>query len=244
MPDLIFKRHEALIRDERIIVAATSEQLFENAQKYRSKNLLLSTNGVDIEHWKNKSVEPPNDLKSALTGRIVVGYHGALAKWIDFDLLYMIADHGDYELVLIGYEHDQEFEKSGLKKHPRVHFLGNKSYFDLNLYVSYYDIAILPFKKTKFTDGVSPIKIFEYMAASKPIVATDLRECRKYQSCLIAKTKEEFILQLSTAINLRNNPDYHSTLDGESKESTWYIKAIDVLDMAGIIKAKTSLSPR
>ena len=136
--------------------------------------------------------------------------------------------------MLIGHEHDDELPKSGLKEHPRVHFLGSKSYFDLNAYAAYYDIAILPFKKSNLTEAVSPVKIFEYMAALKPIVSTDLRECRKYKSCLIAETNEEFMAQLKIATSLRNDADYLSILDAEARENSWQAKTAEILKLAGV----------
>ncbi|MFZ5879284.1 MAG: polysaccharide pyruvyl transferase CsaB [Chloroflexota bacterium] len=236
VPDLVHRRHEAILKDERVIVVTTADQLYEEVGRYRSRNFLLSTNGVDVDHWRIARGTPPEDLKPALTGRVIVGYHGALAKWTDYELLRMIADEGSYELVLIGHEHDDELPKSGLKAHPRVHFLGSKSYFDLNTYAVYYDIAILPFRKSELTEAVSPVKIFEYMAARKPVVSTDLRECRKYRSCLIAETNEEFMAQLQRAVELRDDPDYLKTLDKEANENSWRAKTVEMLKMAGVKK--------
>ena len=234
VPELVHRRHEALLNDERVIVVATSDQLYEEVQKHRSQNFVLSTNGVDVDHWRVPKGNPPEDLKPALTGRTIVGYHGALAKWTDYDLLRTIADEGSYELLLIGHEHDDEFSKSGLKEHPHVHFLGSKTYFNLNAYAIYYDVAILPFKKSNLTEAVSPVKIFEYMAALKPIVSTDLRECRKYKSCLIAETNEEFMAQLKCATSLIHDAEYLKVLDTEAKENSWQKKTADVLKLAGV----------
>jgi glycosyltransferase involved in cell wall biosynthesis len=234
VPDLVFRRHEALLKDERVIVVATADQLFEEVQQQRLKNLVLSTNGVDLEHWRKTKGKPPEDLRPVINGNTIIGYHGALAKWIDYELLHAIADKGCYELLLIGYEHDEEFSKSGLKEHPRVHFLGSKSYFDLNSYTPYYDVAILPFKKTKLTDSVSPVKMFEYMAALKPIVTTDLRECEKYKSCLVAKSKEEFMSQLEMATKLKDDPDFLRVLDAEARENSWQQKTTEILRLAGV----------
>jgi polysaccharide pyruvyl transferase CsaB len=234
VPDSVYQRHSAILKDERVIVVATSDQLFEEVQGFRSNNFILSTNGVDLEHWRIAKGTPPEDLKPALNGNLVVGYHGALAKWIDYGLLRMIADDGSYELVLIGHEHDAAFSESGLKDHPRVHFLGSKTYFELNNYAVYYDIAILPFKKTELTQAVSPVKIFEYMATRKPVVTTDLRECKKYQSCLVAGTSMEFMEQLNRASKLRNDPSYLGLLDKEAAENSWENKILEILRLAGV----------
>ena len=196
--------------------------------------MIMSTNGVDLENWRIPKADPPQDMKPAFTGNTIVAYHGALAKWLDYDLLRMIADEGSYELVLIGHEHDDVFEKSGLKTHPRVHFLGSKPYSQLNKYAAHYGVTILPFKKSNLTEAVSPVKIFEYMAALKPIVTTDLRECKKYKSCLTAGTNEEFMLQLKRATELMNDEEYLNMLDTEAKENSWEHKTIEILNMAGV----------
>ena len=235
IPDVVHQRHTDLLKDERVTAVATSDLLLEDVRRHRSRNFLLSTNGVDLDHWRIEKGSPPMDLVPALNGKLVVGYHGALAKWIDYRLLRSIAEDGSYELVLIGFEHDGEFAGSGLKSHPRVHYLGSKSYFELNTYAIHYDIAILPFKNIELTQSVSPVKIFEYMAARKPVVTTDLRECRKYRSCLIGRDHPEFMQQLKRAAALKDDPLYLSLLDQEAGENSWESKTLEILRLAGVI---------
>jgi len=235
IPAFVVRRHQAMLADERIFVATTSTRLFEDVQHYRSKNLILSTNGVDVEHWQKTVTNPPDDLMPLLTtNKYILGYHGTLAEWIDYQILYDIAQNGQYEILLIGQEHDSSFKKSSLHRHPRVHFLGSKSYFDLYKYAHFYDIAILPFIKNEMTDTISPVKIFEYMAAGKPIVSTNLLECQKYKSCLIAQNSSEFLDKLEEAIAYRFNTDYQSTLKLEAKANSWKHKTNELLQLVGI----------
>lgn len=234
VPDMVRRRHEALLKNEAIYIVATSDQLYEKVRLHRSKNVILSTNGVDVDHWRVPRENPPVDLQPVLDGKLVVAYHGTLAKWVDFELLRLIADDGRYNLLLIGHEHDDSFTQSGLKAHPRVYFLGGKSYFELNRYAAYYDIAILPFRKSYMTEAVSPVKIFEYMAAQKPIVTTDLRECRKYRSCLVAKNNLEFMQLLVRAERSAFDSAYLKILEREAKANSWEEKTREVLKMTGI----------
>ena len=49
------------------------------------------------------------------------------------------------------------------------------------------------FKINDITKSTSPIKIFEYMALHKPIVTTDMPECRKYKCVLIGHDRKKFL---------------------------------------------------
>jgi len=236
VPKFVYNRHLSLLQDERIIVAATSNHLADEVGRHRRQNFILNTNGVDVEHWRQSSAARPKAMLEIMNRGIIVGYHGALAEWIDYELLRLIADHGNYELVLLGLEHDMEFRKSGLSGHPKVHFLGSKSYFELSAYARCYDVAILPFKKNELTDSISPVKIFEYMAAQKPVVTTDLVECHKYASCLVAKTRPEFLDKLNLAVQLRTDPQYLSTLDADARNNSWQQKTIELLRFAGVLQ--------
>jgi glycosyltransferase involved in cell wall biosynthesis len=227
-------RHAAILADERITVLATSDKLFQDVGLHRERNYFLSTNGVDPNHWRLSSCIVPLDMLDLTAGdRIILGYHGTLANWIDYDLLRLAADDGRFEIVLIGLEHDNSFRESDLYHHPRVHYLGGKPYSILNHYASCYDIALLPFKKNDISDTVSPVKIFEYMAAGKPIVTTDLLECKKYRSCIIAESHEVFISRLEDAVARKNDEDYLLTLNIEAYENSWQRKAMDILEWVG-----------
>ena len=90
IPDFVFERHRHLLADPRVFVIATADKLFAEVRRARSRDCLLSTNGVDIEvsraPWAPSA--PPADLAPIVaTGRPIVAYHGAIARWIDPDLI-------------------------------------------------------------------------------------------------------------------------------------------------------------
>lgn len=224
IPEFVFKRHEAILKNENITAIATSDKLFRQMQEYRSKNMAMINNGVDYEHWhiKKDMNNVPDDLKEIVNqGKIIVGYHGALAKWVDYDLLREIALDGRFLLLLIGHEHDDNLKASHLLELENVYYLGAKPYQILNRYASFYDIAILPFVINNITLSVSPVKIFEYMALEKPVVTYALPECKKYESCLCAETKEEFMECLDKAIECRNDEHYIELLRQDALNNTW-----------------------
>ena len=237
IPDFVFERHRRLLADPRVFVIATADKLFAEVTRVRSGNCLLSTNGVDTEVWRVGAGAAPADLEPIVaTGRPIVAYHGAIARWIDPALIEAAARTDEFELVLIGYEHDRELRTRGILDLPRVHFLGAKPYAELPRYAHFYDVAILPFARNEITESVSPVKIFEYMAAGKPVVTTGLPECRKYRSCLIADTPDEFVKQLRRALDLRRDPDYLATLRDEAESNAWIEKARSVYRALGVLQ--------
>ncbi len=224
IPDFVLKRHEYILRNEDIIAVATSDKLFAQMKPYRSRNMAMICNGADYQHWnvKKEDLECPEELQEAVnSGKWIVGYHGALASWVDFQLLADIASDGRYLLLLIGHEHDANMRKSGILDMENVLFLGAKPYRELNRYAAFYDVAILPFRISDLTLSVSPVKIFEYMALEKPIVTSALPECKKYSSCLCAGTPQEFMEKLEQAVQLKEDAAYKEQLRTDALNHTW-----------------------
>ena len=221
-------RHEYMIKNSDIVVA-TSDKLLDDVTKIRKKGVYLIPNGVEYEHFhiQRDYDDIPSDIKSIIKkGNPIIGYHGALAKWFDYELVKEMAKkRPNYEIVLIGWDYDGSIRNQRLKRFKNIHYLGIKKYPILPKYAVWFDVATIPFVLNKITESASPIKIFEYMALGKPIVTTDLRECRKYKSVLIGKDYEDFIEKVDKALELRDDPAYLELLDKEAKENTWEDRA-------------------
>ena len=230
--DHMVRRHKQLL-EKADCVLASADTLYEEAVMVRKKNTYFIPNGVDYNHFhiKKNYNKIPSDIKSMVNkGNPIIGYYGALAKWFDYELVKEMAKkRPNYEIVLIGWDYDGSMRNQGLEKFKNIHYLGIKKYPILPKYAVWFDVATIPFVLNKITESTSPIKIFEYMALGKPIVTTDLRECRKYKSILIGKDYEHFIENVDKALELRDDPAYLELLDKEAKENTWEsrVKKID-----------------
>lgn len=226
IPEFVYDRHTFLLKNKRVITIATSDKLYSQAFAVRRSNvnMAVSTNGVDYDYWhttREQQALPDDILTIVKSGKIIVGYHGALAKWIDYEALRHIALDGRYALLLIGFEHDESLKNSRILELENVYYIGSRPYEQLAQYAVWYDIAILPFVLNNITLSVSPVKIFEYMALGKPVVTSALPECKKYSSCLIAGSSEEYTKKLSLAAELTDTDEYKQTLDAEARANTW-----------------------
>ena len=69
------------------------------------------------------------------------------------------------------------------------------------------------------------MKLFEHLAAGKPVVATPMREILKYRSVLFAETPEDFVQRVETGLRRREDPAYRNMLEREARENTWQERA-------------------
>ena len=116
-----------------------------------------------------------------------------------------------------------------LERLDNIKYLGVKKYQDLPNYGIWFDVAIIPFKEGDIAKSTSPLKLFEYMAMNKPVVATrDLIECQKYEGVLMAEDKNDFILKVEQALDLKDDPNYLLILDENAKSNTWLQRAMKI----------------
>lgn len=230
-------RHEKILKMNDIKVVVTAKELFDEVSRFSHCSYIKISNGVDYNHWNNYKHKPISILeKIHKDEKIVIGYYGALTKdWFDFQLIEKLVKLNSLHIVLIGplnymgpsNESSNEYYKK-LKTQRNVTLLDAVSYEDLPNYAKYFDIAIIPFLVNEITEATSPVKLFEYMASGKPIITTNLPECKQYSVVKVTTTHEEFIKEI---IKLRDNPvdsTFINELKNESKRNTWSQKAVQM----------------
>jgi glycosyltransferase involved in cell wall biosynthesis len=196
---------------------------------------LLCPNGVDYEHFARgrlgRHEGAPDDLKPLVENeRPLIGYYGALARWFDFDLLHQVAEnHPEWIFVLLGPDHDGAVSSGELRQRTNLHWLGPKPYADLPFYLRCFDVGIIPFKLNEITHSASPVKLYEYMAAGKPVVITPMEESLRCPGVLAGDGPEAFAGQIERGLALRTDPDYQELLDRTARENTWDVRADQVL---------------
>jgi len=177
------------------VLLVTAERL---RQKFADRGLspFLVRNGVDYIFFANST----NQSLLANVPKPVVGYFGAIADWIDLDLVYEVAKlRPQYSFVLIGQVFGRD--TSALQALPNVQLLGNQPYEFIPSYLREFDACTIPFLLNEVTAATDPVKLYEYLSLGKPVVATDMAEIRPYQDLLyIAHGAEEFAACLDRAL--------------------------------------------
>ena len=175
------------------LVTTTSAILQGQIQSaFPGKPNFLIPNGCDLEHFRPHG---PTQAPPELAGHRgpVITYSGAWAKWVDRNLVLKIASGFPHALVaVIGVE----FGASVDKNVPNLRYLGYQSYQNLPRYLQHSTVCIIPFLIGDITVATNPIKMYEYLAAGKPVVSTDLPEARQVPGVFIGKNHTEFLSQI------------------------------------------------
>ncbi len=234
LPKNISDKYDYVMSHDDTYVVVTADLLKEDVvEKRGTKNLAFSSNGVDYDFFQTEDAPYPFEpaFQQILDlGKPIVCYYGALAKWFDYDLLKKIAATDKYSVVLFGIKYDESFDEN-LNGEKNIYFMGPRDYSVLKHYARCADVLMIPFLINDITRATSPVKIFEYMAMHKPVVTTDMNECRKYDSVLIGHNHEEFLAQLEKAMSLKNNAAYMAQLDADARANDWSMKAKAIIDV-------------
>ena len=239
LPKNQIDKYNYMLQDtENVFVVVTATELENDILTKRGNSkLCFSCNGVNIDHFKNIDNNFTFDSKYQkilYQNKPIIGYYGALASWFDYELVkYLANERPNYNIVLLGIKYDDTFDKSDLCDFPNIHFLGPRNYDILPNYASHFDVCTIPFLINDITQATSPLKLFEYMALGKPIVTTQMYECQKYNSVMIAKTQKEFVELIDKALLLKkeNNDNYFNMLNKEALENTWEEKAKIIINL-------------
>ncbi|MGE5529349.1 MAG: glycosyltransferase [Patescibacteria group bacterium] len=213
-----------LLRDRADLVFASSMALYE-AHAGRHPHVHLCPNAADYAHFARAASggEIPGDL-ARIPGPIV-GFHGALATWIDWDLVAeTAAANPDLSFVFVGPLYSGcERLPSG----PNLHYLGHRDYRLLPNYIRGFNAAIIPFRQSTLTEACNPIKLWEYLAAGKPVVATPLPEVRQFREVLTASNPADFGRMLRLAL-AEKDPAAAAARQALARNNSWEARALFV----------------
>lgn len=199
------KKHGTVLEPKLIakadLTVTNSDFFCEFAKKYNQNSFMIGQ-GCDLSLYNDLdgALKIPEDL----TGipHPIVGYTGALTTIrLDIDTLIHIAkSKPEWNIVLVGPE-DEKFVRSELHSLPNVHFLGRKNPEDLPGYIKGFDVTINPQIINPITNVNYPLKIDEYLAMGKPVVATKTIFMEYFKDITyLAANKEEYVACIERAI--------------------------------------------
>jgi glycosyltransferase involved in cell wall biosynthesis len=182
---------EAEVAERADLIFAASPAL---AARFPAAKTHLLPHGVDLALFGT-----PMPRASDLSGDgPVAGFYGALASWLDADLIVRTArllPH--WHFVFIGPE---QTDLTPLRACPNVALLGPRPHAVLPAYSQHWTAGIIPFHDNAQIRAANPLKLREYLAAGRPIVATWFPALAPYQDHVaVVDSAESFAAALEAA---------------------------------------------
>lgn len=146
---------------------------------FEAEKILVTPDGVDFRKFNPCREGNQVRKRLGLEGKTIVGYTGVLSEYRGaYTILQsakeVLSQEKNFHFVVIGEGRARSEMENYLKEHSlsdRFTLTGPVSHDDIPYYIAAMDIALAPYVPEKrFYD--SPMKIFEYMAMGKPMIAT------------------------------------------------------------------------
>lgn len=220
----LIERDEIDLLKESDFVSTTSQLLQDKARKYNN-NCAMIQNATDYFHFNDS---PPNGELGFLIDYPIIGYHGAINDWFDFELMERCSQrYTDYNFVLIGGTDHPDFVsfRNRLAKFRNIHLLGEIPYHSLPGYIAYFNVCLIPFKINQLTNSTNPVKFYEYLSTGKPIVTVNLPELEPFKDyCYWSRDSDEFTDNIEIALNEQEKDIKSGNRKRLAQENTWDIR--------------------
>ncbi len=180
------------------VVIVTAGRLKELLRD-KHENVHVIPNACEIAHFGRRGSATASIVDTIPRPRI--GFVGMLSYWIDCDLICRLAaSEPNWQFVFIG---PTAIDTTALRRFANVHFVGRVPYGVLPDAMAQIDVFINPYKNDAIAASCSPLKVFEYLAAGKPVVSVPMPEVMRFSPDIrIATTPGEFRTAITTLLSL------------------------------------------
>lgn len=242
----------AFARKARGIVAVAStirEQFLREG--FEGTRILAQPNAVDLSIFAiDVSAEEARRRLGLPADAFILGYTGNFTtrgedKGLDDALSALVFLPPAFRLVAVGGRPNdiERYQALAVERgvERRAEFIGYRSQADLALYQKASDVLIMPFPGTPYyREHMSPLKAFEYAAACRPIIATDLPTIREVlddaTACIIPADNPEALARAATA--LREDSSHARAIakaayERVARTHSWGARAQNILTFVG-----------
>lgn len=230
-------------------IIVNSEGTLNALRMHYPSNLQLKTaevvsNGVDLNYFDIKETrEGARQRLGIVTDKKILGYLGRLEtvgreKGVsDMIKSFLAVDEDALLYVVGGPNHLVEKYRQKFNNSDKVVFCGQVDYSSVPLFLRSFDAVIIPMPEGQHAQTTSPIKLFEYLASGKVIIAPRIPSITKYlndsNSILFDPNNAEALSEkIKVAINDKEAADKlsrQSLLD--AKDYSWLNRAKLILEL-------------
>ena len=193
----------ALGRRADAVIVCSPDLLASKEAKFR-RPVHLIPNGVNAEHYRSVA-DASLPIPAAAQGwpKPVLGYTGTVhSQRVDAALVAALAERfPNGSIVLLGPNLLDAADQRRLAGIRNIFLPGPVPYREIADWMRAFDVCIVPHLVTTFTESLNPIKLWEYLAAGKPIVSTPVAGFRDFPELVrLADDADHFTAQVRAAL--------------------------------------------
>lgn len=215
------------------VVITTTRTLYERHRVTNPRTHLVPNVG-DYKHFAPAASRTIAAEEVAALTRPVLGFTGNVAAWkVDFELLTEVASRRpQWSLVLVGPARADALEQlSRLASLPNVHYLGSKPYDRVPEYVAGFDVGLCPYLWNAAMRSGFPLKLYEYLAAGKPVVASGNPDVAGMEPDVrLVRGADDFVLAVEDVLALGSDDDRARRMT-LAAANTWESRTRQMLDL-------------
>jgi teichuronic acid biosynthesis glycosyltransferase TuaH len=219
-----WRKHTSILEPKLIKkadVAVANSLFYADYCAVRNPESYYIGQGCNFDLFNTDHSHPrPPELQN-LSGPII-GYVGAVdTTRLDLRIIEIIATaKPSWNIVLVGPE-DTVFASSSLHQLPNVHFTGRRPLESLPAFVEHFDVCLNPQLINTITKGNYPLKIDEYLAMGRPVVATRTPTMKLFEEYTwLADQPEDYPRLIETALQY-DTVEERNRRSAFAREHTW-----------------------
>ena len=186
-------------------------------------------NGVDFPFFRSHSAADIQAILPTITGP-TVGFVGAIHHWVDIALLCEVARRlPQVRFALVGNLDATSTAAVAAQGAPvNLLLLGRQPKGLVPALVARFDVALIPFHAGEIADTTDPIKVYEYFAMGRPVVATPMPSLQAFaqQGLLrLASGASEFAAAIEQTLANPGDSDQRIAL---ASQASWAARAVEM----------------
>jgi glycosyltransferase involved in cell wall biosynthesis len=215
------------------LVFTTTSALYERHRATNARTHLVG-NAADYEHFAAAADRRLADPRVAQLPRPVLGFAGNItARKVDLSVVEALAERDSSRTILLAGPAEGGLADAldGLARRANVRWIGSVPYAVLPQVVSSFDVGLIPYAANEYTRNVFPLKLFEYLAAGKPVVATGLPELEGLEpDVVVAHDLEELEDAIASALERTGKADIERR-QALAAANTWDVRVERLLSL-------------
>ena len=218
----------------------TSSSFQFEKRKDLNPNTFFIPNACNFRHYNrvlNENLPIPQDIKDI--SNPIIGFIGKIDNRMDIELINLLSNsHPEWSFVFVGWGEKTLIDEIQAINRGNIFFLGEKKVDILPNYLKVMDVSIIPYIISESTKTMYPWKLYEHLAAGKPIVSTALPEVEPFGELIrIAKSKNEFLEYIEEELVANSNVEISKRVE-MAKNNTWMHR---IKEMEKIIEDKSKI---